>query len=1485
MLSVFQITTLENWTDGVLYPLNAKGYVGIEVFNSTIILVGGFWLVNLTITVLTSEYEKAREKQDRDKAANSIGTSNGLAGLLLHSVTVPLSGDKVVLPEDVTDQWFDEHVAKRSPRSSSLTRSITSPISLEKEGKVSPRIVGRNLIQVKTPFEIEQEKEEREKEKERRRRLRDGDTKSISVKLYLWSKREATKRYRAFNATPFMKSYRSWRSRFVEPIVSHNLFTGTIFIVILLNTIVLGVETPFQSPEKQHFLDTSNQIFTIIFAVEMVLKMIGIGWPAYFSEGWNKFDFVIVMTSLIEFLPISGGEDSALADASALRALRVFRALRVTKAVKHLKATQTIVSVFESASEEYFLFICLLALSIFITVLTGTQLFAGKYVSCAADYSEGSMDNFGSAFILIFRVLTLDDWNAIAFGGVECTEKNWVVLVYFLFWIVLGNFMLLNLFLAILIRSFEKVKEDLLKEKRTERAKESRQLAVKMALETASKLAVMEAFDKAIMNVSSSTGGLTREMRPGMGKKLVMSKRHGYFDSETRYKRSIFGPDRNITSSDELGERERASTLSPEELAEVEEVRNEVDAGYNGLRSRIFGPIARFLFRKKIEERKRLQSLGRKSKWVEDGAHMADAMEENIRAVASAGDKAHIARQLRAQSSMVEDPHHLVDAKPLSGKALFVFGHANHFRVFCHEFAHHKYFNNFIILSILTSSICLAFESPTMTDGLKYTLKALDKVFTYIFTLEMALKVVALGFYWTKFAYLKDSWNRLDFLIVVSSLVDLIISSTTSGIEIGFLKVVRLLRVLRPLRTIKRNKNLSQVVNAIIGSFMSVVNVVIIVSLITGVFAILGMGLFGGLFWQCNDANVMEQTLCNGTFTTSYVHEFSNGTQSNVELVLDREWQNYMWNFDSFLGSVSTLFIVASMEGWFEIAEKGMQVTKIGFSPDPDGNSPLGMGFFVLFICLESFMGIGLFVGVLCDYFNTVASVGGKSALITEEQKEWIEAQRSVLFSRAIPKARMPKNPIRKACWYIMKSSIFNFFVMVLIIFSIFMLSLNHLGESETWVANVAAINKVVTVLFAIEATLKIVGEGPVLYFKKWSCCFDFILVTATILDESADIAQGNAEVLFVLRIFRVFRATRILRLLGSNSGFTNLIKVLMYSLPSVWNVAVLLIMLYFTFAVLGTALFGSTNINEAGEFYNPQPAENPGVYGVGINPDANFRSFGKAFITLFRVSTGENWFLLHRDTYRDNEYGIPMLSTLYFYIFVIICQYVTLNLFVAVLLDNFNLAKSETQEVQNLRTEMGNFTDVWGIFDPDASQFIDVKQLKFVIIGLKPPLGLGSGSNVTDHDIHELLWDADIPIYRFNNTKQNKVYFKDVLYRLSKLAFGATIARDMNLETDDDCSDETLAIAALKQKRLIFSTQEYIAVKRIVKAIKRKQGKSDNLFMELVYNTVRKQNMLAEVEMEHDDYDLFADNVTKKVKFSTNMKNFAKRLGEAFKD
>jgi len=179
-----------------------------------------------------------------------------------------------------------------------------------------------------------------------------------------------------------------------------------------------------------------------------------------------------------------------------------------------------------------------------------------------------------------------------------------------------------------------------------------------------------------------------------------------------------------------------------------------------------------------------------------------------------------------------------------------------------------------------------------------------------------------------------------------------------------------------------------------------------------------------------------------------------------------------------------------------------------------------------------------------------------------------------------------------------------------------------------------------------------------------------------------------EASVLLVLRVFRVFRVSRLLRLLGPSSTFRSLLKVLVYSLPSIYNIGALLFMLYFVYAILGINMFSETNFDEETGHYTGDP-QGIGEVSVSVNnsriipflnntylQDANFRSFNRGFVTLFRASTGENWQQLLEDCAMDNTFNSEVLAGIYFYSFIVFCQYISINLFIAVLLENFNIVQ-----------------------------------------------------------------------------------------------------------------------------------------------------------------------------------------------------------------
>ena len=157
------------------------------------------------------------------------------------------------------------------------------------------------------------------------------------------------------------------------------------------------------------------------------------------------------------------------------------------------------------------------------------------------------------------------------------------------------------------------------------------------------------------------------------------------------------------------------------------------------------------------------------------------------------------------------------------------------------------------MLLIALSSVKLAMESYFVAESkdspvIKLS-EELDFVFNYLFNLECVLKIVALGFTMDDGSYLRDSWNKLDFFIVVTANIDMLLAGT----DIPALKVLRMLRMIRPLRVISHNPQLKMIVAALFESVGSIVNVSFIVMIVWLMFAIYGMNTFMGMFFYCSE--------------------------------------------------------------------------------------------------------------------------------------------------------------------------------------------------------------------------------------------------------------------------------------------------------------------------------------------------------------------------------------------------------------------------------------------------------------------------------------------------------------------------------------------------------------------------------------------------------------------------------------------------------
>ena len=238
----------------------------------------------------------------------------------------------------------------------------------------------------------------------------------------------------------------------------------------------------------------------------------------------------------------------------------------------------------------------------------------------------------------------------------------------------------------------------------------------------------------------------------------------------------------------------------------------------------------------------------------------------------------------------------------------------------------HWLFDSAVYASIIVSCVFLMLMPPgglsskdiTRMDP-SYPVPVSDRtatlcsyIFTIVFTAEFVVKVLERGLLFTRRAYLKDSWNVLDSLILVMSWTDVAIEllNLDSFKEGNMAKVLRLGRALRPLRLMKRVESMRAVIDALIGTLRPVGYVILFLTLTMIVFSLIGMGLFGGQFHHCSTQDLLYYTTDPAVSFPGGKAECTGFAVQDNGVLLQRSWQNYPYHFDTFYSSMKTLFVV-----------------------------------------------------------------------------------------------------------------------------------------------------------------------------------------------------------------------------------------------------------------------------------------------------------------------------------------------------------------------------------------------------------------------------------------------------------------------------------------------------------------------------------------------------------------------------------------------
>uniref|UniRef100_A0A665WTY3 Calcium channel, voltage-dependent, R type, alpha 1E subunit b n=1 Tax=Echeneis naucrates TaxID=173247 RepID=A0A665WTY3_ECHNA len=1075
-------------------------------------------------------------------------------------------------------------------------------------------------------------------------------------------------------------AYLRRKERMLRISIRRMVKTDTFYLMVLslvaLNTICVAIVHHNQPDWLTIFLYYAEFVFLGLFLAEMFLKMYGLGFRLYFHSSFNCFDCGVIVGSIFEvvwgfFRP---GMSFGI---SVLRALRLLRIFKITK---YWASLRNLVVSLMSSMKSIISLLFLLFLFIVVFALLGMQLFGGRFIF--EDYTPTNFDTFPAAIMTVFQILTGEDWNEVMYNGIRSqggVQYGMWSSIYFIVLTLFGNYTLLNVFLAIAVDNLANAQE-----------------LTKVCSFLISHLVVYQShinifWRKFNMSVWEQRANQLRKRRQ-------MASREELFSSPT--------------------EDTIETPTIPHHPPAAEPLVNLSEDKTGGANHRTTGG-----------GRHRIARKCRPSQGPDEGARHRRHRHRDARTEAKSLDCTQAphevppVRRSRSQERKILDEKEERDdreekpeveggsAQEDCGTSIVnpyaeVGEDCRSIRRICHYVVTLRYFEMTILLVIVASSIALAAEDPVRTNSDRNkVLRYFDYVFTGVFTFEMIIKMIDQGLILHDGSYFRDMWNILDFIVVVGALIAFALTNN-KGRDIKTIKSLRVLRVLRPLKTIKRLPKLKAVFDCVVTSLKNVFNILIVYQLFMFIFAVIAVQLFKGKFFYCTDSSMNSEKECQG-----YYIDYSRDKKE----VKRREWRRHEFHYDNVCWALLTLFTVSTGEGWPQVLQHSTDVTEENMGPSRGNRMEMSI-FYVVYFVVFPFFFVNIFVALIIITFQEQGDKMIQECSLEKNERACIDFAIS-----AKPMTRyMPQNrqTFQYRLWHFVASPSFEYTVLVMIALNTVVLMMKYHSAPTAYDTVLKHLNTAFTVLFSMECVLKIMAFGLNYFRDTWNI-FDFI----TVLGSITEIISVNTINMSFLKLFRTARLIKLLR-----QGYT--IRILLWtfvqSFKALPYVCLLIAMLFFIYAIIGMQVFGNIKLNDESH----------------INQHNNFKTFLSALMLLFRSATGESWQEIMLSCLSgqecepdpsiapftmspDHEGGCGTdFAYCYFVSFIFFSSFLMLNLFVAVIMDNFEYLTRDSSILGP--HHLDEFVRIWGEYDRLACGRIHYTAMYEMLTHMSPPLGLG---------------------------------------------------------------------------------------------------------------------------------------------------------------
>jgi hypothetical protein len=1055
--------------------------------------------------------------------------------------------------------------------------------------------------------------------------------------------------------------------------------------VITYGLLCQTIRSSTMSQSRANFIINSEIVVTIILFVEIIIRFT-VDWRGFKSTHSNWFDFGLSVVTSIILIPQIRDSGQPYAWLTVFQILRIYR---VILAVPIMRDLLTLVLGNSRGIANLMLFVFLIT---FLMSIFAVQLFRGELTEYDpyGNIIRTPFSTIWNTFLGMYQTLSSENWTNVMYNLTAYdTRLNtaWIAAIFFIGWFILGNFILLNMFIAVIQENFD-VSED-----------DKRMHQVKSFL------------SRKELGSSSSNLSLSAIFRLGRPTKAKDPLDYGPATMEMLLKDAVV---KDFLDDEMLGPDQSDSPQPQMEVVESTPVKP-------GLLSSIWGKFVTRVWNREPNP------------FYSNIQFSSNDESVDARTMAKVAVSATSARKKAQREYLARHPNYNV--------SLFIFRPTNPIRRFCQRIVgpgrgSERYdgvepnravwysFSAFIYAAIVAMVLLACITTPlyqkvyfnTHTFAVKNWFVWADMAFAVLFTIEAAIKVIADGFFWTPNAYFRSSWGLIDAIVLITFWINVIASLMNDGAvsrAIGAFKALRALRLLNVSDSARdtfhslifvggwkilsvslrsdRSPPTSNHLTLFQAAFVSL-------SLLIP-FAIYGLNLFNGQFLICNDNTLDIITLqnCFGEWNST---PYSN----NWPLIAPRAVANPYFNFDNFGSSLFILFQIVSQEGWIDVMWSAQSVTGRGLQPvyfASQGNAV----FFVVFNLMATVFILTLFISVFMRNYTEQTGV----AFLTADQRSWLELRKLL---RQVSPSKRPSNANIRNKWKdwcykraVRKHGSWQRSVTFVLLLHLVLLLVEYFPEPQWWDLTRTYIFLLFTVFYMANVIIRIVGLSWSRFRRSSWDIYSVISVFGTFA--STILLLTNSQQQSYIQLNKLFLVSIILLLIPRNDALDQLFKTAAASLSTIGNLMATWFVLFLVFAIAMTQTFGLTR------------------FGSQETGNLNFRTVPKALILLFRMSVGEGWnqimedyamivppYCVLGDTFFDSDCGSEPWATALFVFWNILSMYIFTSLFVSLIFESFSYVYQHSSGLGKVnREEIRRFKQAWATLDPEGTGFISKEQ------------------------------------------------------------------------------------------------------------------------------------------------------------------------------